>query len=105
VRPGITTADLNAAGAAVVKELTGHGVGRTIHEAPVVPNFDDPGARGRLIPGMVLAVEPILSMGSGRCEESRDGWTVRTADGAWAAHYEQTIVVTDGAPLILTATA
>jgi methionyl aminopeptidase len=89
-------------GFAVVPELSGHGIGRTIHEAPSVPNYDDPFATARLEEGMVLTIEPIVAAGSGACFLARDGWTVRTADRSLAAHYEQTLVVTRGGPLLLT---
>ncbi|HVQ35659.1 MAG TPA: type I methionyl aminopeptidase [Candidatus Bathyarchaeia archaeon] len=87
----------------VVRELSGHGIGRTIHEPPAVPNVYERTARQRLNRGLVLAIEPMLTSGSGRVVEDADGWTVRTADGALAAHAEHTIVVTEGAPLVLTA--
>lgn len=87
----------------VIRELGGHGIGRTIHEEPSVPNYDDPTARQRLTAGMVLTVEPIIAMGSGEPRNAGDGWTVKTADGSLAAHYEHTIVITDGAPMVLTA--
>ncbi|HXT85541.1 MAG TPA: type I methionyl aminopeptidase [Verrucomicrobiae bacterium] len=87
----------------VIRELGGHGIGRTIHEEPSVPNYDDPHARGRLKAGMVLTVEPILAAGHGEPRDSGDGWTVKTADGSLSAHYEHTIVITEGAPLLLTA--
>ena len=90
-------------GFSVVRDLAGHGIGRTIHEEPSVPNVYDPRARTRLTRGLVIAVEPMLTTGSGRIIEDGDGWTVRTADAAPAAHYEQTIVVMDGAPILLTA--
>lgn len=90
-------------GFAVVRDLDGHGIGRTIHEEPRVPNVYDPMARRRLTRGLVLAVEPMLTTGSGRVAQDPDGWTIRTADGQPAAHYEQTIVVMDGAPILLTA--
>jgi len=92
-------------GLSVVRDLDGHGIGRTIHEEPRVPNRFDPAARQRLARGLVLAVEPMITSGSGRVVEARDGWTVLTADGAPAAHFEQTIVVMDGPPVILTAAA
>jgi len=98
-------ATVRAAGFAVVRDLSGHGIGRTIHEEPTVPNYDDPAARSRLTEGMVLAIEPLVSMGSGDARDGGDGWTVRTADGAPAAHYEQTVVITAGAPILLTAAA
>ena len=87
----------------VVRELSGHGIGRTIHEPPAVPNVYERTARQRLNRGLVLAIEPMLTSGSGDVIEDADGWTVRTADGALAAHAEHTIVVTEGAPLVLTA--
>jgi methionyl aminopeptidase len=90
-------------GFSVVRDLSGHGIGRTIHEAPTVPNVYDRSARQRLRRGLVLAVEPMLTTGSGAIVEDGDGWTVRTADAQPAAHYEQTIVVMDGAPILLTA--
>ncbi len=90
-------------GFAVVRDLTGHGIGRTIHEPPEVPNFDDPFSRARLEEGMVLAIEPIVCAGSGDSYLARDGWTVRTSDRTLAAHYEQTVVVTRRGPRVLTA--
>ena len=87
----------------VVRDLSGHGIGRTIHEPPAVPNVYERMARQRLNRGLVLAIEPMLTTGSGHVVEDADGWTVRTADGAFAAHAEHTIVVTEGAPLVLTA--
>lgn len=90
-------------GFAVVHELTGHGVGRTIHEAPTVLNYEDPRDRVVLREGMVLAVEPIITERPSSTVEDRDGWTIRTRNHALAAHYENTIVVRRGRPLILTA--
>lgn len=87
----------------VIRELGGHGIGRTIHEEPSVPNYEDPHAGGYLKAGMVLTVEPILAAGTGEPRDSGDGWTVKTADGSLSAHYEHTIVITDDAPLLLTA--
>jgi methionyl aminopeptidase len=87
----------------VVKELSGHGVGRRVHEPPEVPNYDEPLCRGTLREGMVLAVEPIFAAGPGRALECDDRWTVRTETGCLAAHYEHTLIVRDGAPQILTA--
>lgn len=109
-RPG---APLNRIGAAVEREvikqsfavcrdLAGHGIGRRIHEAPEVPNHYVPALTQPLRPGLVLTVEPIICAGSGAVMMSRDGWTMRTADGARAAHAEHTIVITDGEPLVLT---
>lgn len=87
----------------VIRELGGHGIGRTIHEEPSVPNYDDPGAREILTEGLVVTVEPIIAAGSGEPKDGGDGWTVKTADGSLSAHYEHTIVITDGAPMLLTA--
>jgi methionyl aminopeptidase len=87
----------------VMRELCGHGVGRTIHEPPSVPNFYDPRSRERLTEGLVITIEPIIAAGSGRGVLQQDRWTVRTADGSLAAHYEHTIVITKGAPILLTA--
>jgi len=94
--------ETKAGGFTVVRDLTGHGIGRTIHEPPAIPNYDDPRARQPLVEGMVLAVEPILCMGSGESETAKDGWTVLTSDRTLAAHYEQTIVITAEAPIIVT---
>lgn len=91
-------------GYAVIRELTGHGVGSKAHEPPVVPNYDEPMCRGELSEGLVLAVEPVISAGSGRAVDGGDGWTVRTEDGGLSAHYEETIVITGERPIILTAT-
>jgi methionyl aminopeptidase len=87
----------------VMRDLCGHGVGRTIHEAPSVPNYHDPRHRARLTDGLVITIEPILSAGSGRGELQRDRWTIRTEDGSLSAHYEHTVVITRGSPLLLTA--
>jgi methionyl aminopeptidase len=87
----------------VVPELGGHGVGSTIHEEPRVPNYAEPEARHKLTEGLVITIEPIIVTGSGKVSLDRDGWTVRTADGSLSAHYEHTVVITKGAPLLLTA--
>ena len=89
-------------GFSVIRELGGHGIGRTIHESPRVPNYPDPGAVQVLNEGLVIAVEPIIAAGSGRTILGEDGWTMKTADRRPAAHYEHTIVVTKGAPVLLT---
>jgi methionyl aminopeptidase len=90
-------------GFSVIRELGGHGIGRTIHEQPRIPNYPDPEARQILTEGLVIAVEPIIAAGSGRAILAEDGWTMKTADRRPAAHYEHTIVVTKGAPILLTA--
>lgn len=89
-------------GFCVVRELGGHGIGRTIHEAPSVPNYADPFSREFLTDGLVITIEPILAAGSGHVSLDRDGWTVRTADGSLSAHYEHTIVITRGEPILIT---
>lgn len=87
----------------VVRELSGHGVGRRVHEPPEVPNWDDPAIRGTLHDGQVIAVEPILAAGPGRAVEAADGWTIIHEFAFLAVHHEHTLVVRDGPPLILTA--
>jgi methionyl aminopeptidase len=89
-------------GFAVVQGLTGHGVGRTIHEAPDVPNWYDPRQPDILTEGLVLTIEPMVSAGSGEPVTDRNGWTIRTRDGSLAAHYEHTLVITQHEPLVLT---
>jgi methionyl aminopeptidase len=93
---------VRARGFTVMRELTGHGVGRAIHEAPSVPNHYDPWQRDVLTDGLVLTIEPIISAGSARIRQDRDGWTTRTTDGSWAAHYEHTLVITRDRPVVLT---
>jgi len=95
--------EVRARGFVVIRELTGHGVGRTIHEQPVVPNYFDPRHDQPLTEGLVLTIEPIIAPGNGRTVKSRDGWTVLTEDGSCAAHFEHTLVITQGRPLIVTA--
>jgi methionyl aminopeptidase len=90
-------------GFSVVHALQGHGIGRTIHEEPMVPNWDDPAAGTLLTEGLVITVEPIIAMGDGDAFEAGDGWTIRTADGSFAAHHEHTLVVTKAGPVLLTA--
>src|SRR5271155_967180 len=87
----------------IIRELGGHGVGRTIHEAPSVPNYADPLARHLLTEGLVITIEPIIVAGSGHVALDADGWTVRTTDGSFSAHYEHTVVITKGEPVLLTA--
>jgi methionyl aminopeptidase len=90
-------------GFTVVRGLSGHGVGRAIHEPPSVPNHFDPWQRDVLTDGLVLTIEPIISAGSARIRQDRDGWTTRTTDGSLAAHYEHTLVITRQRPVVLTA--
>lgn len=90
-------------GFTVIRGLTGHGVGRTIHEEPSVPNYYDRWQQDVLTEGLVIAIEPMISAGSARVVQDDDGWTIRTRDGSLAAHYEQTVVITRQDPMILTA--
>jgi methionyl aminopeptidase len=112
---GVATAGapLNAIGATVERtvtgrghsvcaELNGHGIGRRIHEDPTVPNHYVEALNEPLTEGLVLTIEPIISAGSGAVVPDRDGWTIRTADGALSAHAEHTLVITAGRPLVLT---
>ncbi len=87
----------------VVRELGGHGIGRTIHEPPSVPNYPDFSAQDKLTEGLVITIEPIIAAGTGNVTLDQDGWTYRTADGSLSAHYEHTIVITRGEPVLLTA--
>jgi methionyl aminopeptidase len=87
----------------VIRELGGHGIGHTIHEDPAVPNFPDPFNHVRLTEGMVLTIEPIIAAGTNRVRLDEDKWTLRTEDGSLAAHYEHTLVITRGDPILLTA--
>lgn len=95
--------EVRRCGFTVIRDLAGHGIGRTIHEFPSVPNYYDPRQQDVLTEGMVVAIEPIISSGSARVVEARDGWTIRTADGSLAAHYEHTVVITRDEPILLTA--
>ncbi|MCD6362264.1 MAG: type I methionyl aminopeptidase [Armatimonadetes bacterium] len=116
VRPGATIRDLaravqehvEAAGFSVVTALVGHGIGRSIHEPPQVPNFVERGNSEvydfRLKPGMAVAIEPMVNAGRPEVYQERDGWTVRTADGSRSAHFEHTVAVTEDGHWILTTT-
>lgn len=89
-------------GFAVVDNICGHGVGRKIHEPPSVPNTYDPRDRGRLHEGLVITIEPFLTTGATHVVEDADGWTLRTPDGTVGAQFEHTMIVTRGAPIVLT---
>ena len=89
-------------GFSVVRDFVGHGVGRTMHEEPQIPNFGRRRSGAKLVPGMVLAIEPMVNAGSARVEMLPDGWTAVTKDRKPAAHFEHTVLVTDGDPEILT---
>lgn len=111
-KPGFHVSDISEAiqrhaeenGYSVVRELVGHGIGRSMHEEPEVPNFTDRrrGSGARLAAGMVLAIEPMINLGSREVVVLRDGWTVETRDKKPSAHYENTVAITDGEPLLLT---
>ena len=89
-------------GFSVVRDYVGHGIGRALHEDPAVPNYRQIGRGMRLVKGMVLAVEPMVNQGTFRIRVLDDKWTVVTADGQKAAHYENTLAITDGEPQLLT---
>ena len=89
-------------GCSVVRDFVGHGVGQKLHEAPEVPNFGPAGHGPRLQPGMTIAVEPMVCAGDWRVKVLKDGWTTVSADGSLTAHYENTILITDGEPEVLT---
>ena len=108
-RPGQHVSDIGAAveqfaaprGYGIVREFVGHGVGTALHEEPQVPNYG-PGGRGPVLKeGMVIAIEPMLNLGTSRVSVQRDGWTVKTQDGKWSAHFEDTIVIGREGPLVL----
>lgn len=89
-------------GYGVVREYTGHGVGKALHEDPAVPNYGTPGRGIRLLPGMTLAIEPMINQGSADVRKLPDGWTVKTKDGLLSAHFEHTVAITKEGPRILT---
>ena len=89
-------------GFSVVREFTGHGVGKQMHEDPSVPNFGTPGRGVRLLPGMTIAIEPMINMGGAGIRQLPDGWTIKTRDGSLSAHFEHTIAITSNGPVILT---
>ena len=86
----------------IVRELSGHGVGVQIHEDPYIPNFGKPGKGEKLVPGMVIAIEPMLNIGKADIISLSDGFTIKTADGSRSAHFEHTVLITNGEPEILT---
>jgi methionyl aminopeptidase len=109
-RPGRRLSDVSHAvqrhveahGFSIVRAFVGHGIGRRLHEDPQIPNFGEPGRGPHLRPGMVLAVEPMVTMGSWEVRILDDGWTAVTRDGSLAAHFEHTIAVTEDGPEVLT---
>ena len=110
VRPGNMTGDIGHAveeyvsgfGYGIVRSLVGHGVGFAVHEEPRVPNFGQPGTGFKLVPGLVIAIEPMVCLGDGEVVTRGDGWTIATADGSLCAHFEHTVVVTSDGVEILT---
>jgi len=110
MRPGNKTGDISAAiqqfvegsGFQVVREYTGHGVGRSMHEGPQVPNYGSPGTGVLLQEGMTIALEPMVLAGGNRTRVLKDRWTVVSADGSLTAHQEHSVAVTEGDPLVLT---
>ncbi len=109
-RPGFRLSDISHAiqkrveqdGFSVVRDFVGHGIGRAMHEEPHIPNFGAPGRGPRLVPGMVLAIEPMVNEGTWKVTVLPDDWTVETIDGKRSAHYENTVVITETEPLLLT---
>ena len=89
-------------GFSVVREFTGHGVGKQMHEDPSVPNFGTPGRGVRLLPGMTIAIEPMINQGGAGIRQLPDGWTIKTRDGSLSAHFEHTVAITSNGPVILT---
>ena len=89
-------------GYGLVRNYTGHGIGKALHEPPQVPNFGKPGYGVKLRSGMTLAIEPMVNLGSDETKLCDDGWTVVTSDGAKSAHFENTVLITDGKPELLT---
>jgi methionyl aminopeptidase len=109
-RPGRRLSDVSHAvqshveahGLSVVRAFVGHGIGRALHEEPQVPNFGEPGRGPQLRPGMVLAIEPMVTMGGPEVRVLEDGWTAVTRDGSLAAHFEHTVAIGDAGPEVLT---
>ena len=109
-KPGYRLSDISHAiqkhveenGFSVVRDFVGHGIGNSMHEAPQIPNYGIPDRGPRLVPGMVLATEPMVNEGTYQVEVLEDNWTVVTRDGKRSAHYENTVVITENEPLLLT---
>ena len=109
-RGGNTVGDISHAvesevrphGYGIVEVLSGHGVGRSIHEDPYIPNFGKPGTGEKLVSGMVVAIEPMINLGTKNVKLDPDGYTYRTRDGSRSAHFEHTVLITNGDPEILT---
>lgn len=109
-KPGFRLSDVShaiqmvveAAGFSVVRDYVGHGIGRNMHESPQIPNYGKPGRGPKLEPGMVLAIEPMINLGDYEVDVMLDDWTVKTVDGSLSAHYENTVVITEDEPELLT---
>lgn len=109
-RPGNRIGDIGYAveshvkqfGFGIVREYVGHGVGKDLHESPEIPNYGRPGHGVRLMPGMTIAIEPMINLKGDAVKVLSDGWTVKTASGSYAAHFENTIYITESDPIILT---
>lgn len=93
---------INQFGYGIVRDFTGHGVGRELHESPEIPNYGAPGHGARIVNGMTLAIEPMINLGTEKVEVLSDGWTTVTKDGSVSAHWENTIAIIDGEPVIIT---
>lgn len=92
----------NKTGYSVVRDLYGHGIGKDLHEEPLIPNYGNPGEGPKLKPGMILAIEPMFNIGTWRIKTLDDGWTVITADRSRSCHFEHTVLITEGEPEVLT---
>ncbi|MBX3024523.1 type I methionyl aminopeptidase [bacterium] len=110
VRPGATTGDIGHAiqsfveprGYSVVRQFSGHGIGRLFHTAPAILHYGKPGSGERLLPGMTFTIEPMINLGDWRCQVLRDGWTAVTVDGSLSAQFEHTLLVTERGVEVLT---
>lgn len=110
VKPGVRVGDMGFAvqthleklGLGVIRDLAGHGVGHEVHEPPLIPNFGRPGTGAEILEGMVIAIEPMATLGTAEVDLDEDEWTFRTADGSLAAHFEHTVAVTKDGTEILT---
>jgi len=110
VQVGATIGDIGATvqeaveanGFGIVRDFVGHGIGRSMHEDPQIPNYGTRGKGPKLRAGMVLAIEPMVNIGTGDVKVLEDGWTAVTVDGKWSAHFEHTVAVTESGPVILT---
>jgi methionyl aminopeptidase len=109
-KPGFRLYDISHAiqqtvegeGYGVIRDFVGHGIGSEMHEDPQIPNVGKAGKGPRLLPGMTLAIEPMITQGDWEVDILQDDWTAVTVDGGWAAHYENTVIITDGEPELLT---